>query len=187
MTVGYGDLRRGMAIELDGEPYLVVSYERNKMQQRAPVLRIKFRELKTGRMVDRTFQGYDVKLTPALVERQTAQYIYLEDGLYYFMNTSTFDQFPLGKDLIGEDIYFLVDQIIVEVITHLDVPVAIELPRSVEMKVIESPPGIRGDTAQGGNKPTTLETGLIVQVPLFVKEGETIKVDTRTRQYVSRI
>ena len=187
MTVGYGGLRRGMAIELDDEPYLVVSYERSKMQQRAPVLRIKFRELRTGRIVDRTFQGYDVKLTPALVERRPAQYIYPEDGLYYFMDTTTFDQFPLTKDLIGDDIHFLVDQITVEIITHRDKPVAIELPISVEMKVTESPPGIRGDTTQGGNKPATLETGLVVQVPLFVKVGEIIKVDTRTGQYISRI
>ena len=93
MSIGYGELRKGMAIELDGQPYVVVGYERSKMQQRAPVMRIKFREIRTGRLVDRTFQGYDVKLNPASVQRRSAQYIYSEDNLYYFMDTDTFDQF----------------------------------------------------------------------------------------------
>ena len=92
MSIGYGDLRKGMAIELDGQPYIVAEYERSKMQKRAPVMRVKFRELKTGRLVERTFQGFDVKLTPASVERRKAQYIYSEDDLYYFMDSETFDK-----------------------------------------------------------------------------------------------
>ena len=186
MTIGYGDLRKGMAIELDGEPFVVADYERSKMQQRAPVLRIKFRELRTGRLVERTFQGYDVKLTQASVERRSAQYIYSEDSLYYFMDTETFDQFPLSRDQVGDAVRYLVEQTTVDVVFFEDEPVTLELPTAVGLKVAETPPDFRGDTAQGGSKPATLETGLVIQVPLFVVEGETVNVDTRSGEYLSR-
>ena len=186
MTIGYGDLRKGMAIELDGEAYVVVEYERSKMQQRAPVMRIKFRHLGTGRLVERTFQGYDVKLTPAPVERSNATYIYNEDNLHYFMDTETFEQFPLSEDQIGNALQYLVEQTTVDLIVYRGEPLTIELPMTVALKVVESPPGLRGDTAQGGTKPATLETGLLIQVPLFVNEGESVKVDTRTGEYLSR-
>ena len=186
MSIGYGDLRKGMAIELDGQPYIVAEYERSKMQKRAPVMRVKFRELKTGRLVERTFQGFDIKLTPASVERRKAQYIYSEDDLYYFMDSETFDQSPLTKNQLGESLQFLVEQINVDLILSEGNPVTIELPTSVDLKVTDSPPGHKGDTAQGGSKPATLETGLVVQVPLFIHSGETIKVDTRTGEYLSR-
>ena len=186
MTIGYGELRKGMAIELDDEPYIVVEYERSKMQQRAPVMRIKFRDLITGRLVDRTFQGFDVKLTPASVARRSAQLLYSEDNLHYFMDTETFEQFPLSEDQIADELNYLVDQATVDVVFHRDAPVAIELPITVNMKVVESPPGVRGDTAQGATKPATLETGLLIQVPLFVNEGDMVKVDTRSGQYLSR-
>ena len=186
MSIGYGDLRKGMAIELDGQPYIVAEYERSKMQKRAPVMRVKFRELKTGRLVERTFQGFDVKLTPASVERRKAQYIYSEDDLYYFMDSETFDQSPLTKDQLGESLQFLVEQINVDLILSEGNPVTIELPTSIDIKVTDAPPGHKGDTAQGGSKPATLETGLVVQVPLFINSGETVKVDTRTGEYLSR-
>ena len=186
MSIGYGDLRKGMAIELDGQPYIVAEYERSKMQKRAPVMRVKFRELKTGRLVERTFQGFDVKLTPASVERRKAQYIYSEDDLYYFMDSETFDQSPLTKDQLGESLQFLVEQINVDLILSEGTPVTIELPTSIDIKVADAPPGHKGDTAQGGSKPAILETGLVVQVPLFINSGETVKVDTRTGEYLSR-
>ena len=187
MTVGYGDLRKGMAIELDGEPYAVVEYERNKMQQRAPVLRIRFRHLRTGRVTDRTFQGYDVKLTPASVERRTAQYIYNEDSLHYFMDTETFDQFPISEERVRDSLRYLVEQTNVELVFFDGDPIAIDLPITVELEVVETDPGFKGDTAQGGTKPAKLSTGLVVQVPLFVSQGETIKVDTRSGEYMSRV
>ena len=186
MSIGYGELKKGMAIELDGQPYIVAEYERSKMQKRAPVMRVKFRELKTGRLVERTFQGFDVKLTPASVERRKAQYIYSEDDLYYFMDSETFDQSPLTKDQLGESLQFLVEKINVDLILSEGNPVTIELPTSIDIKVTDAPPGHKGDTAQGGSKPATLETGLVVQVPLFINSGETIKVDTRTGEYLSR-
>ncbi len=187
MSIGYGDLRKGMAIELDGQPHVVVDYERSKMQQRAPTMRIRFRDIKSGRVVDRSFSGYDVKLTLAAVERRRAQYIYDEDGLYYFMDTESFDQVPLSSDQISDALPYLVEQLEVDLIFHQDLPIAIEIPINVDLKVTDSPPGLRGDTATGATKPATLETGLQLQVPLFVNEGETIKVDTRTGQYQSRV
>ena len=187
MTIGYGELRKGMAIELDGEPHVVVDYERSKMQQRAPVMRIRFRSLRTGRVVDRTFQGYDVKLTQASVERRSVQYIYNEDNLYYFMDTETFDQFPLSQEQVGNALQYLTEQTTVDVIFSDSEPIAIELPITVDLKIAETIPGVRGDTVQGGTKPATLETGLVVQVPLFVNEGETVKVDTRSGEYLSRV
>ena len=187
MTVGYGDLRKGLSIELDGEPYAVVEYERSKMQQRAPVMRIRFRALRTGRIVDRTFQGYDVKLTLASVERRKSQYIYSEDNLYYFMDNETFEQFPVSEDRISEAIGYLTEQTTVDLVFFDGDPISLDLPITVDLKVSETIPGVRGDTVQGGTKPATLETGLTVQVPLFISEGQTIKVDTRSGEYLSRV
>ena len=186
MTIGYGELRKGMAIELDGEPYIVVDYERSKMQQRAPTMRIRFREIRSGKVLDRSFSGYDVKLTPADVERRTAQYIYDEDDLCYFMDADTYDQFPLAKSQIADELDYLKEEMDVDLVFFQDSPIAIELPITVDLKVVDSPPGLRGDTATGATKPATLETGLLIQVPLFVNEGETVKVDTRNGAYMSR-
>ena len=186
MTIGYGDLRKGLAIELDGQPYVVEDYERSKMQQRAPVMRIKFRELRTGKVVDRTFNGYDVKLTPASVERRDAQYLYDDEDFYHFMDTGTYEQFPLTRDSIRDSLPYLVEQTTVELVLHDGAPIAIELPITVDLKVVETAPGFKGDTAQGGTKPASLETGLTVQVPLFVEAGDAVRVDTRTGQYLAR-
>jgi elongation factor P len=187
MTIGYGDLKRGLPIELDGEPYVVVEYKSRKMQQRAPVMQVRFRSLKTGRIVDRSFQGYDVKLTLASVERRSSQYIYEDDGMHYFMDTETFDQFPLAAEQVEDALPYMVVETTVQVVFHEGQPIAIDLPVSVELKVTEAPPGHRGDTAQGGTKPIKLETGLTVQAPLFVSEGETVRVDTRNGEYLARV
>jgi elongation factor P len=187
MTINYGELRKGLAIEFDDEPFIVVDYERTKMQQRAPVMRIKFRELKTGRLVDRTFSGYDVDFKLASVERRTAQYIYNDDNLYYFMDTESYEQFPLSSDQVGDALQYLKEQIEVDLILFRDNPVTIELPITVDLQITDTPPGVKGDTASGGTKPATLETGLVVNVPFFVNPGDVVKVDTRTGQYLSRV
>ncbi len=186
MSIGYGDLRKGMAVEIDGEPYLVVQYERSKMQQRAPVMRIRFRSLRTGRVTDRTFQGYDVKLTPARVDCSKAQYIYRDENLYYFMDEESFEQFPLDKEQISDSVPFMVEQANVDVIFYNGSPIAIEMPITVDLMVSDTEPGFKGNTAQGGTKPATLETGLLLQVPLFVNSGESVRVDTRSGEYISR-
>ena len=187
MTIGYGDLRKGMAIELEGEPYLVVDYERSKMQQRAPTMRIRFKEIRSGKVLDKSFSGYDVKLTSADVERRSAQYIYDEDDLCYFMDVDSYDQLPLSKDQIADELNYLVEEMTVDLVFFHDQPISIELPITVDLKVVDSPPGLKGDTATGATKPATLETGLTIQVPLFVNEGETVKVDTRSGSYLSRV
>ena len=187
MTIGYGDLRKGMAIELDGVPYLVVDYARNKMQQRAPTMRIRFKDIRSGRVLDRSFSGYDVKLTPADVERRSAQYIYDEDDMCYFMDTETYDQFPLARGDISEELNYLKEGMTVDLVFYQGNPIASDMPLTVDLVVSDSPPGLKGDTATGATKPATLETGLLIQVPLFVNGGETVKVDTRSGSYLSRV
>ena len=187
MTIGYGDLRKGMAIELDGVPYLVVDYDRSKMQQRAPTMRIRFKDIRSGRVLDRSFSGYDVKLTPADVERRSAQYIYDEDDLCYFMDTDTYDQFPLARGDISDELNYLKEGMTIDLVFYQGNPIAIDMPITVDLVVADSPPGLKGDTATGATKPATLETGLLIQVPLFVNEGETVKVDTRSGSYLSRV
>ena len=186
MTTNYGGLKKGMAIELDDRPFIVVDYEQQKKQQRAPVMRIKFRDLSSGRLVEKTFSGYDVDFKLANVERRTAQYIYEDDGLHYFMDTASYEQFPLNEQQLEESLRFLVEQIEVELVLYEESPITIELPTTVDLEISETVPGVKGDTAQGGTKPATLETGLVVQVPLFVNQGEKVKIDTRTAQYLSR-
>ena len=187
MAISYGDLKKGMAIDLDGEPHVVVDYERSKMQQRAPTMRIRFKAIRSGKVVDKTFSGYDVKLETASVERRDAQYIYRENDLYYFMDTESFDQFPLSNDLLGDVTKYLVEQVEVELVLYDGNPIAVELPITVDLKIAETGPSFKGDTAQGGTKPATLETGLILNIPLFVDTGETVKVDTRSGEYLSRV
>lgn len=186
MSIGWGDLRKGLPIKIDEEPYVVVDYDRHKMQQRAPVMRLRLRSLLTGRVVDRSFQGYDVLLTPADVQRANSQFIYEDGGLYYFMDEQTYDQFPLSREQIADSLPYLKEETSVEVIYHDGNPIAIEMPLTVELEVVETDPGLRGDTAQGGTKRATLETGLTVQVPLFVEIGERVRVDTRTGEYLAR-
>ncbi len=187
MTIGYGELRKGMPIDLDGEPYAVVEYERSKMQQRAPVMRIRFRSLRTGRVMDRTFQGYDVKLKPAPVDRRKSQYIYRDGDLYYFMDQESYEQFPLDKGRIENSLQYMVEQSTVDVIFYDGDPIATEMPLTVDLKVSDTEPGFKGNTAHGGTKPATLETGLLVHVPLFIEIGETVRVDTRSGEYLSRV
>jgi elongation factor P len=150
-------------------------------------MRIRFKAIRTGQVVDRTFQGYDVNFKPASVDRRSAQYIYKDGDLYYFMDMETFEQSPLTGEQVGEALDFLVDQTVVQIVMYQDEPVAVELPTAVDLVVTDSPPGLRGDTAQGGTKPATLETGLRLQVPLFVNEGEKVRVDTRSGEYLSRV
>ena len=185
--IGIGDLKKGLTIELDGEPYKIEEHNQHKMQQRAPVLKLKLRQLRTGRLIERSFQAYSVKLELADVENRVAQYLYNDDDLYYFMDTANFDQFPITKETLGEVLNYLREQTEVELVFYQGEAITIDLPNSVELKVVDTPPGTRGNTAQGGTKPATLETGLIVQVPLFVNNQESIRVDTRTGEYVTRV
>ena len=186
MTINFRDLRRGVAIELDGQPYEVVDYERHKMQQRAPVTRLKLRKLRDGKLVERTFQSYTTEFALAQVEDRPAQYLYTDGGFYNFMDMESYDQYQLSKDQLGDAINYLKEQTIVDVIYYNQEVVNVRLPTFVELEVVETAPGFKGDTAQGGTKPATLVTGLTVQVPLFITNGEKLRIDTRSGQYVER-
>lgn len=186
MVIGVGDLRRGLTIELDGQPYQVIEHSTHKMQQRAPVVKLKLKELRSGRSIERSYNGYDVKLTRAEVEQRLSQYIYQDGELYYFMDTESFDQFPLTREQLGDGINYLVDQMELEVLFFKEQPIAVELPTFVELEVTDTPPGVKGDTASGATKPATLETGLAVNVPFFINIGDKVRVDTRSGQYLER-
>lgn len=187
MVIGFGDLHRGIAIEMDGAPYKVEDYHQQKMQQRAPTYHIKLRHLITGQLIDKTFSGYGIKLTRAAVQNREAQFLYEDDSLYYFMDSESYDQYPLGREVVGEALSYLTDQAIVELVLWRDSPIAVELPTTVNLEVKETPPGYKGDTASGGTKPATMETGLVVNVPMFINTGDHIKVDTRSGTYVERV
>ena len=186
MVIGFGDLRRGTTIELEGVPYKVEEYSQQKMQQRAPVYRIKLRNLISGQQIERSFSGYSVKLNVAQVENRTVQLLYEDDGLYHFMDTENFEQYPLHRDTLGAAVNYLTEQAEAELIMFKGNPISVELPTTVDLLVTDSPPGLKGDTATGGTKPATVETGLSLLVPLFVNNGDKVKVDTRTGQYVER-
>ena len=180
-----GELKRGIAIELDGKLYTVLSYEHNKVGRGSAQIRIKLRDVRAGHTIDRTFQASE-KFVRARIDKSPMQFLYEENGLYYFMNAATYDQIALTKDQVGDALLYLKENETCEVLTHGDDAIGIELPTSVSLKVVDTEPGFRGDTATGGNKPAKLETGLTVQVPLFIKEGDTLKVDTRTGDYLER-
>jgi elongation factor P len=127
------------------------------------------------------------KFARARVERQPVQYLYVDGGLHYFMNTETFDQVALSGEQMGDALQYLRENATCDILVYGDEPIGVELPAAVELEVAETEPGVKGDTAQGGTKPATLETGLIVQVPLFVTTGGMIKVDTRTGEYLERV
>jgi elongation factor P len=175
-----------MKIELDGAPYTVLTYQWVKPGKGGAFNRTKLRNLKTGAIVDRTFRTEE-KLPPAQVEEQPTQFLYQDGEAYHFMNTETYDQFFLAAEQLGEAREFLKPEMVVTILFHRGAPVGVQLPMFVELAVVETDPGLRGDTASGGSKPATLETGAVIQVPLFIAVGNVVRVDTRTWTYVERV
>jgi elongation factor P len=187
MSINFGDLSRGMVIELDGQPWQIMDYERHKMQQRAPVTRIKMKNLLSGAVIERTFQRYDSQLTVAQVDNRQAQYLYTDGRYYYFLDQTTFDQYDLTREQVGDALGYLKENMMVDMLFYKGEPININLPTHVELEVVETPPAFKGDTAQGGNKPATLETGLKINVPMFIIPGSVVRVDTRSGQYTERV
>jgi len=187
MSINFGDLSRGLVIELDGQPWEVMDYERHKMQQRAPVTRIKLKNLITGAVVERTFQMYHTAFAPADVDTRQTQYLYTDGEFYYFLDQETFEQYELTKEHLAGKLGYVKEQMMVEVVFYKGSPININLPIFVDLVVSETPPAFRGDTAQGGNKPATLETGLRINVPMFITPGAVVRVDTRSGSYTERI
>ena len=180
-----GELRKGSTLEIDGTLYQVIEVEHLKIGRGSAQVRMKLRDVRGGHIVDKSVQA-GARFTRARVERQAAQYLYAEGNLHYFMNTETYDQFPLGKDHLGEALNYLKENSTCNLLMYGDEPVGIELPAAVELAVEQTDPGMRGDTAQGGTKPAKLETGISVNVPLFVNTGDMLKIDTRTGEYLER-
>ena len=186
MTISYSELRRGTVIVLDDEPWQVVDWKHTKMQQRAPVLTLKLRNIRNGRAMERNVPG-NQKLTLAEVDTREALYLYNDDDHYHFMDMETFDQYPLTTTQMGDALQYLKEQDKAQIIFYRQEPISLSMPTYVELKVIETPPSLKGNTAQGSTKPATLETGLVVNVPFFVNIGELVRVDTRTGEYLERV
>lgn len=178
------ELRKGIIIELDGTLYQVVDYQHIKMKRTA-LARVKLRDLTAGHTIERSFQSND-KLVRARLDTRSMQYLYNDGDIYHFMDTESFEQIEIDRKRLGDVLNYLKDGSTVEVSSYKDEIVDIELPVAVELKVTATDPGFKGDTATGGNKPATLETGFTVQVPLFINEGDIIKVDTRSGEYLER-
>jgi elongation factor P len=180
-----GDLRRGITIEVDGVLYQVLEFNHLKLGRGSAQVRMKLKDVRAGHIIERTVQA-GAKFARARVERQTAQYLYADGDLHYFMNTETFDQIALNTSQLGDALNYLTENATCDLLTHEDQPIGIELPAAVELAVAQTDPGVRGDTAQGGTKPAKLETGLAVQVPLFINTGDRVKVDTRSGEYLGK-
>ncbi len=180
-----GDLKKGITLEIDGTLYQVLDYQHIKMGRGSAQVRLKLRDVRGGHTIERTVQAGE-RFTRARVERQTAQYLYAEGDLHHFMNTDTYDQLIINSERLGDALNYLRENATCDILTYGDEAIGVELPAAVELAVAETDPWVKGDTAQGGTKPARLETGLMVQVPLFVNTGDMLKIDTRSGEYLER-
>lgn len=180
------DLRVGTAVQLDGAPYIVLSSQHSKMGRGGGIQRTTLKNLLTGGTIQKTFQGND-KIEPADVSYTRAQYIYSDNDSFFFMDNNNYEQFPLPKENIGDLALFMVEGQMVDVQNINGNPANVKLLPKVNLKVVETDPGVKGDTASGGTKPAKLETGLTVQVPLFIDIGDTVRVNTESGVYVERV
>lgn len=178
------ELRKGIIIELDDKLYQVIDYQHVKMKRTA-LARVKLRDINAGHTIERSFQSGE-KLVRAHLESRPMQYLYNDGGLYYFMDEETFEQIGINREKLGDALNYLKEGTSVQVSSYKGDVVDVELPVAVELEVTETEPGFKGDTATAGNKPAKLETGLAIQVPLFINKGDIIKIDTRTGEYLER-
>ena len=183
--ISAGDFRNGLCFEMDGQVYQVVEFQHVKPGKGAAFVRTKYKNVKTGSVVERSFNPNE-KFEQAQLERRDMQYIYADGDLYYFMDVDTYEQTPIHSDKIGDGTKFLKEEMICKVVSYKGDIFQVELPITVELQITECEPGVRGDTTNNANKYATLETGAVVKVPLFVNQGEKIRVDTRTGEYLER-
>jgi elongation factor P len=186
MALDTSQFRNGLKIELDGEPFTIVYFQHVKPGKGGAFVRTKVKNLRTGRVLDRRFRSGE-KVEAADIEDRKMQYLYQDGEQLVFMDSESFDQIPFTSEQVGDARKYLLENTTVDVLFWRGQPINIELPSFIEAAVSQCEPGMKGDTASGGTKPATLETGAIVQVPLFLKQGERIRVDTRTGQYVERV
>jgi len=185
MQVSTAEFKKGLKIQLDGEPYTIVDFQHVKPGKGGAFVRTKLKHMKLGRVIDNTFRaGEKVELVD--FDEKRMQYLYKDDR-YHFMDLDTYDQISLAPEEVGEARDFLKENTEVEILFIDGNPVSVELPNFIELQIVRTDPGIRGDTATGGSKPAILETGAVIQVPLFLNEGAVVKVDTRSGEYLGRV
>jgi len=180
------DLRKGLKILIDGEPYVVTEFEFSKPGKGQALYRTKLRNMITGNQFSQTYRSNDKFEKPDLSER-TMQFLYSQDDEFHFMDTTTYDQVALRRDQLGDSVHFLVDNMEVQVLFFGDRPIDISLPIFVNLRVVQADPWVKGDTTGSDSKPVTVETGYVLQVPPFIEEGDLIQVDTRTGEYITRV
>jgi elongation factor P len=184
--VSAGDFRNGLTIELDNNIFQVIEFQHVKPGKGAAFVRTKLKNIKSGGVVERTFRPNE-KCPQAHIERSDMQYLYKDGDLYHFMDVNTYDQFGLNEDNIGDSLKFVKENDMVKMLSHNGQVFAIEPPLFVELVIIETEPGFKGDTAQNATKSAIVETGATVYVPLFVEQGDKISIDTRTGDYLKRV
>jgi elongation factor P len=184
--IATSDFRRGLKIEIDGEPFIILEFQHVKPGKGNAFVRTKIKSLITGNVLDPTFKSGDKVDKPDLVEKEM-QFLYRQEDDFYFMDNANYEQVFIKIDQLGGAEAFLYENVQVNVLFHNNKPIAIDLPNFVELAITETDPGVKGDTASGGTKPATVETGAVLQVPLFLNEGDKIRVDTRSGQYVERV
>jgi elongation factor P len=186
MAITTQQFKNGMAIIYDGKTWVIVEFQHVKPGKGGAFVRTKLKELKSGRVVDITFRAGE-KLEDVRLEQKNLQYLYNDGDAYHFMETDTYEQFELQKDFVGEAAKWLKENDMATVQIAGGEMIGVEAPMFVELEVTETDPGFKGDTVQGGNKPATLETGAVVQVPMFINTGDRIRVDTRDGRYITRV
>ena len=181
------DFRNGMVMEIDGDLWAITYFQHVKPGKGGAFVRTKLKNVLTGAVVDKTYRAGE-KVNDVRLERRPVNYSYTDGDLYYFMDANTFDMIPIAGDLLGEDqLKFLKENMECEGLVHDEKVISVELPQFVELLVTQTDPGFKGDTAQGATKPATLETGAVINVPLFVEEGDVLKIDRREEKYLSRV
>ena len=184
--ISAGDFRNGITFEMEGNVYQIVEFQHVKPGKGAAFVRTKMKNVVTGQVLERTFNPTE-KVEEAKIERKEMQYLYNEDGIYYFMDMETYDQIPLNYDQVQEAMKYVIENMMVSIQFYKGKAFSVLTPMLVELNITDCEPGIQGDTSKAGNKPATLETGLVIQVPLFVNNGDRIRVDTRTGSYMERL
>ena len=180
-----GEFRNGVTFDMDGNVMQIIEFQHVKPGKGAAFVRTKLRNVITGAVIEKTFNPTD-KYPPAHIERREAEYLYSDGELYYFMDNETYEQTPLNGDILGDSFKFVKENTTCKILSYQGNVFGVEPPMFMELTVTEAEPGVKGDTATGATKPVTLETGVQIKVPLFVNEGDVVKVDTRTGEYMSR-
>ncbi len=185
--ISTADFRKGLKVEFKGEPCEIIDFQHVKMGRGGAIVRTKLKSLRTGNVLEETFRSGE-KLEAPRLEEKKMQYLYMQDGMYYFMDNETYEQIPLTPQQLGEARKFLKENMVVGILYYKEAPLSVEVPTFVELLVTKTDPaGFKGDTAVAGSKPATLETGAVIKVPFHINEGDTIKVDTRTSEYIERV